>query len=251
MGSHWEALGSDWEALGSQRGASVPRGGLTTLWGPFGDGEATESGDRDVLGVTPWPPLPGGHRGWCQLSPGSCGWPACGRGDIAARGCRLSPPCGGTPPASPFLKPAPPPLCIAGAAAANFPPLPIATSGPHLGRGGPGRGAWWRGGFRGGRSCGGPGGSPGARDEGGRCLGDGAGAGTAAKGCGSCAGWHWLGGAGGARGFRVPPPSSRALQRGLAEGIPPSAAGLACWGRDPLTFTWEQGCEQHPEDGLW
>lgn len=149
-------------------------------------------------------PLSGGHRGghWCQLSPGSCGWPACGRGDIPARGCRLSPPCGGTPPAPPFLTPAPRPCASLKQLLPISPPPPIATSGPHLGRGGGGVGARWSGGFRG---CGGPGGSPGARDEGGRCLGDGAGAGTAAKGCGSCAGWRWLGGAGGTRGFRVPP----------------------------------------------
>lgn len=172
-------------------------------------------------------PLSGGPRAgsWCQLSPGSCGWLACGRGDIPAGGCRLSPPCGGTPPAPPFPKAAPPPLCIAGAAAANFLPRPL----PHLGRiwAGAGRGgvAGGVGGSGGPGAAGGRAGAPGRRDEGGRCLGDGAGAGTAAKGCGSCAGWRWLGGAGGTRGFRVPP-----LPRaGPCSGELPGDPSRCCW----------------------
>lgn len=107
----------------------------------------------------------------------------------------------------------------------EFSPSPVATSGPHLGRGGSGWGGRWSGGFRGPGAAGGRAGAPGRRDEGGRCLGDGAGAGTAAKGCGSCAGWRWLGGAGGTRGFRVPP-----LPRaGPCSGELPGDPSRCCW----------------------
>lgn len=183
-------------------------------------------------------PLSGGPRAgsWCQLSPGSCGWLACGRGDIPAGGCRLSPPCGGTPPAPPFLKAAPPPLCIAGAAAANFLPRPL----PHLGR-------IWAGAGRGG-VAGGVGGSggPGLRGAGREPRGGGMkevvawvtapepgplprAADHAQDGAGS-------GGPGAHGGLGCPPSLEPGPAAGNCREIPPAAAGGGCWGRDPLTL---------------
>lgn len=127
-------------------------------------------------------PCSRGHRR-CQLSPGSCGWPARGHGDIPAAPRVPAVPAICAPP-HPSQDPhaySPPP----GASPEQLlriPPLAHiwATSGW-------GAAAPCHGGFRGAGCCrGGPWGpesARGGRDERGRCLGDSARAGRAAKGC--------------------------------------------------------------------
>lgn len=86
------AVGSYWEALGSQGGASVPCSGRAASWGPLGHSGGLVSMGQSVgrLCPPPWGVAsslpPGGHWGWPLVPavPCSCGWPACGRGDIPA-----------------------------------------------------------------------------------------------------------------------------------------------------------------------
>lgn len=94
--------------------------GRATQWGPFMGGQCCrEGGFRRA-------PRSRGHRR-CQLSPGSCGWPARGHGDIPAAPRVPAVPaiCAPPHPGPPCLFP--PPRRIAGAAAANSSPR------PHLG----------------------------------------------------------------------------------------------------------------------
>lgn len=112
-GPYWEDWGG--EGGGHQRGRATP-------WGPLMGGQCCRAGGFRRA------PRSRGHR-WCQLSPGSCGWPARGHGDIPAAPRVPAVPAIWAPPHPPQDPHAysPPPRRIAGAAAANSSPR------PHLG----------------------------------------------------------------------------------------------------------------------